>query len=164
MPSNFPHPSPYSISSVKSGTMQSLPLSLFYFSFLKSQYLQGLATSLNSVLFFYKAGDCYTLVFFFFSRWVVETVSSQKIVWNIIISTNLDKYLITIWMNELVAQLCPTLCYPMSIAHQAPVSMECSRQKYWRVPSPGDFLNSGVEFGSLALASRFFTIWITKEA
>ena len=61
-------------------------------------------------------------------------------------------------MYVFVAQLCPTLCDPMSIAHQAPLFMECSRQEHWTVPSPVDILNSGIEFGSLALASRFFTI------
>ena len=30
----------------------------------------------------------------------------------------------------LVAQLCPTLCDPMDLAHQAPLSMEFSRQEY----------------------------------
>ena len=29
----------------------------------------------------------------------------------------------------LVAQLCPTLCDPMDLAHQAPLSMEFSRQE-----------------------------------
>ena len=31
----------------------------------------------------------------------------------------------------LVAQSCPTLCYPMHPAWQAPLSMEFSRQEYW---------------------------------
>ena len=30
-----------------------------------------------------------------------------------------------------VAQLCPTLCDPWTVAHQAPLSMEFSRQEYW---------------------------------
>ena len=30
-----------------------------------------------------------------------------------------------------VAQSCPTLCDPMDVAHQAPPSMEFSRQEYW---------------------------------
>ena len=33
--------------------------------------------------------------------------------------------------------------------HQAPLSMEFSRQEY--SPSPGDLPNPGIEFGSLAL-------------
>ena len=30
-----------------------------------------------------------------------------------------------------VAQLCPTLANPWTVAHQAPLSMEFSRQQYW---------------------------------
>ena len=63
-----------------------------------------------------------------------------------------------------VTQSCLTLCDPMDyIAHQAPLSMEFSRQKYWSglpFPTPGDLPNLGIEFvflGSLALAGRFFT-------
>ena len=38
-----------------------------------------------------------------------------------------------------VAQLCPTLCNPWTVAHQAPPSMGFSRQEYWSglpFPSP----------------------------
>ena len=36
-----------------------------------------------------------------------------------------------------VAQSCPTLCNPWTVAHQAPLSMEFSRQEYWNgVPLP----------------------------
>ena len=41
----------------------------------------------------------------------------------------------------LVAQLCLTLCDPWTVAHQAPLSMEFSRQVYWSglpFPSAGD--------------------------
>ena len=40
-----------------------------------------------------------------------------------------------------VAQSCPTVCGPWTLAHQAPLSMEFSRQEYWSglpSPSPGD--------------------------
>ena len=50
--------------------------------------------------------------------------------------------------HVLVAQLCPTLCGPMDIAHQALLSMEFSRQEYWSVlpfPSPGDLLDLGIK-------------------
>ena len=75
-----------------------------------------------------------------------------------------------------VTQLCPTLCDPMNcslapsvcqlrghvwpfatswtVARQAPLSMEFSRQKYWSglpFPSPGDFPDPGIEPGSPAL-------------
>ena len=38
-----------------------------------------------------------------------------------------------------VAQSCPTLCDPWTVAHQAPPSMGFSRQEYWSglpFPSP----------------------------
>ena len=43
---------------------------------------------------------------------------------------------------------------PCTIARQAPLSMEFSRQEYWSVqtfPSPGDFPDPGIEPGSPAL-------------
>ena len=54
----------------------------------------------------------------------------------------------------LVAQLCPTLFDPMDLAHQAPLSMEFSRQEYWSglpLPSPGDLPNPGIKCVSSAL-------------
>ena len=44
------------------------------------------------------------------------------------------------------AQWCPTLCDPMTVAHQAPLSMGFPRQEYWSglpFPSPGDCSNQG---------------------
>ena len=52
---------------------------------------------------------------------------------------------------------------PWTIARQAPLSMEFSRQEYWSglpFPPPGDLPNPGIKprsFASPALASRFFT-------
>ena len=49
---------------------------------------------------------------------------------------------------------------PWSVAHQAPLSVEFSRQEYWSglpFPSPGYLLNPGIEPASSALAGRFFT-------
>ena len=43
---------------------------------------------------------------------------------------------------------------PQTVAHQAPPTMEFSRQEYWRelpFPSPGDFPNPGIKSGSPAL-------------
>ena len=43
---------------------------------------------------------------------------------------------------------------PWTVAHQAPPSLEFSRQKYWSglpFPSPGDFPNLGIESRSFAL-------------
>ena len=52
-----------------------------------------------------------------------------------------------------VAQSCLTLCDPMGGDHQAPPSMEFSRQGYWSglpFPSPGDLPDPGIEPGSPA--------------
>ena len=43
---------------------------------------------------------------------------------------------------------------PWTVAHQAPQSMEFSRQEYWSglpFPSPGDLPNTGIKPGSPAL-------------
>ena len=51
----------------------------------------------------------------------------------------------------LVHRLCST---PSTIAHQAPPSIELSRQEYWRQlpsPSPEYLHNPGIEPGSIAL-------------
>ena len=51
----------------------------------------------------------------------------------------------------LVAQSCPTLETPGTVAHQAPLPMEFSRQEYWNgLPCPplGDLPNPGTEPGS----------------
>ena len=53
----------------------------------------------------------------------------------------------------LVAKLCPTLCDPVDVACQAPLSMEFSRQEYWSglpFPSPGDLPSPGMELASPA--------------
>ena len=59
---------------------------------------------------------------------------------------------------------------PWTVAHQAPLSMEFSRQEYWSglpFPTPGDLLTSETEPVSLAspaLASGFLTTSATWEA
>ena len=55
---------------------------------------------------------------------------------------------------SLVANLCPTLATPWTIACQAPLSMGFSRQGYWSglpFPSLGDLPDPGIESGSSAL-------------
>ena len=55
---------------------------------------------------------------------------------------------------SLVAWLCPTLCDPMDCTHQAPLSMEFSRQEYWSglpCPPAGDLPNPGIKPTSHAL-------------
>ena len=57
-----------------------------------------------------------------------------------------------------------------TVACQAPLSMEFSRQKYWSglpCPPPGDLPDPGIEPGPLvspAVAGRFFTTAATREA
>ena len=54
---------------------------------------------------------------------------------------------------------------PRTVAHQAPLSMEFSRQQYWSglpLASPGNLPNPGSESGSPAL-HRLFTDWATRE-
>ena len=87
------------------------------------------------------------------------------------ISTFLNAFIIkkkksTVW----VLSLQPCLCGHGTVALQAPLSMEFSRQEHWRGlpwPPPGDLPNSGTEptpLASPALAGGFFTTWATWEA
>ena len=49
---------------------------------------------------------------------------------------------------------------PWTVAHQAPLSMEFSRQEYWSglpFPIPVGLPDPGIKPASLALAGRFFT-------
>ena len=59
-----------------------------------------------------------------------------------------------------VAQSCPTLCDPWTVAHQAPLSVGLSRQEYWSglpFPSPGDLPNPGIEPRSPTLQADALT-------
>ena len=50
--------------------------------------------------------------------------------------------------------VCMLSCVRLFVTHQAPLSMEFSRQEYWSglpFPSPGDFPDPGIESGSLTL-------------
>ena len=66
---------------------------------------------------------------------------------------------------------------PFTVARQAPLSMEVSRQEYWSglpFPSPGDLLKAGIgpcflgiepmSLESRALAGGFFTTSVNWEA
>ena len=58
----------------------------------------------------------------------------------------------TISVSRSVVSNCFTI--PWGVAHQAPLSMEFSRQEYWSglpLPSPGDLSNLGIKLGSPAL-------------
>ena len=73
-------------------------------------------------------------------------------------------------MHAKSLQLCPTLYDLWTGAHQAPLSIESSRQDYRSrlpFPTPGDLPNPGMEPESLmspALAGGFFTTSATWEA
>ena len=57
-------------------------------------------------------------------------------------------------MKALLPQLCPCFAIPGTVAHQAPLSMEFSRQEYWSglpFPSPGDLPHPGIKASSPAL-------------
>ena len=62
-----------------------------------------------------------------------------------------------------VAQSCPTLATPFTVAHQAPLPMGFPRQEYWcglPLPTPGDLPKLGFEpmpLASPALAGGFST-------
>ena len=62
------------------------------------------------------------------------------------------------------------LVIPWTVTHQAPLSMEFSRQEYWSglpFPTPGDLPDPGSEPASLespALSGGFFTTSTTWEA
>ena len=58
---------------------------------------------------------------------------------------------------------------PWTVAHQAPLIMEFSRQEYWSMlyPAPQDLHNPGIKPASLmspAVAGRFLNISTTWEA
>jgi len=63
----------------------------------------------------------------------------------------------------LINKIDPIFATPWTVAHQAPLSMEFSRQESWSglsVPIPGDLSNPETEPASLVsptLAGRFFT-------
>ena len=69
-----------------------------------------------------------------------------------------------------VVQSCPTLPTLWTVAHQAPLSMEFSRQEYWSrlpCPPPGHLPDPGIKPASLtspALTDSFFTTSTNWEA
>ena len=66
-----------------------------------------------------------------------------------------------------VLSLAQPFATPWTVALQAPLSMELSRQGYWSgvpFPSPRDLPNPGIKPQSSALQADFFTVWATREA
>ena len=67
---------------------------------------------------------------------------------------NLMKISPTACVHVKSLQSCLTLCHPMDLARQAPLSMGFSRQEYWSglpCPSPGDLADPGVKLHLLNL-------------
>ena len=65
-----------------------------------------------------------------------------------------------VYSESEVAQSCPTLCHPWTVAHQAPPSMGFSRQEFWSglpFPSPGDLPDPGIEPRSPTLQADALT-------
>ena len=65
-----------------------------------------------------------------------------------------------VYSESEVAQSCPTLCHPWTVAYQAPPSMGFSGQEYWSglsCPSPGDLPDPGIEPRSPALQADALT-------
>ena len=61
-------------------------------------------------------------------------------------------------VKVLVAQSCLSILTPWTVAHQALLSMEFSRQEYWSglpFPSPGDLSNPGIKPGPPTLQVDF---------
>ena len=65
---------------------------------------------------------------------------------------------ICVKVKVLVAQSCPALCHPWTVAYQVPLSVEFSRQEYWSgLPflSPWNLPNQVIEPGSPALQADY---------
>ena len=95
------------------------------------------------------------------SKWIVTTKDSCNC---------FDKLLVSLWTFLCMhacgyaQSLSPVQLFvtPWTVAHQAPLSMEFSRQEYWSMlpfPTPGNLPNPGIKPTSLAspaLAGRLF--------
>ena len=80
------------------------------------------------------------------------TQSTTEILTNILMTKQLET--VDEIYSCLVPKLCLIPCDSIDSVHQAPLSMEFSRQEYWRglpFPSPGDLPNPGIEPRSHAL-------------
>ena len=68
-------------------------------------------------------------------------------------------------VKVLVAQLCPTLCDPWTVAHQTLLSMEFSRQVYWSglpFSSPAGLPDPGMEHRTFV--AIFFNMFIFLDS
>ena len=67
-------------------------------------------------------------------------------------------FMVKVKVKVLVAQSCQLLVTPRTVAQQAPLPMEFSRQECWSgllFPSPGALPDPGIEPGSPALQADF---------
>ena len=74
---------------------------------------------------------------------------------------------ISLWSEVKLLSCVWPFANPWTGAHQAPPSMEFSRQEYWSglpFPFPGDLPDSGIEPRSPSLQADFFTSWASREA
>ena len=58
------------------------------------------------------------------------------------------EYCMCVCVCAKLLQLCPTLCDPMDLAHQTPLSTGFSRQEHWSgfsCPPPGDLPDPGIK-------------------
>ncbi|CAI9175408.1 unnamed protein product [Rangifer tarandus platyrhynchus] len=89
---------------------------------------------------------------------------------------NIYKFFKTHKFDRSENESCVSVCSVVSdsvalwtVAHEAPLSMESSRQEYWSelpFPTPGDLPNPGIKCMPPALAGRFFTTsatWKTQN-
>ena len=95
---------------------------------------------------------------------------------NVILSTQTDAVPVTqalqaVWLSVMcvcVQSISRVFVTPWTVACQASLSVEVSRQEYWSgLPFPGHLPDPEIEptsLGSLALAGRFFTTRATWEA
>ena len=92
-----------------------------------------------------------------------------------LISTNINSYLITFVLLRWYSLMCVCVCSVMSnffatpwtVVHQAPLSMGFPRQKYWSglpFPPPGELPNPGIEPMSPASPALQVSSFTTKPA
>ena len=139
---------------------------------LKKSYINSRNTSYQSELVLTTWQMCYSIPFLLSYCLRLTTVISWSANWlqAVICKTLIwRKAKATHRRARLVPQSCPTLATPWTIAHQAPLSMEFSRQEYWSgLPfssSRGSFPPrdwTHVSYVSCT-AGRFFNCWAIGE-
>ena len=100
-----------------------------------------------------------------------EAASSffPRAVWTLYVSADLNFFHLEKVQSAVVLVLSHIRLFaaPWTVGHQAPLSMEVSRQKYrsgWPFPSPGGSSPPRNWTWVSSIAGRFFTVWATREA